>query len=87
MGSHSLSRRNYLADRIILPRVELQDFILPWELKPSLKTSLIAYTGAALEKEADAIVKLAEIEGLSAHAHAVKVRMKKYVKEKGKGDE
>ncbi|NLW39012.1 MAG: histidinol dehydrogenase [Peptococcaceae bacterium] len=51
------------------------------------KTSLIAYTRAALDEEAEAIVKLAEVEGLSAHANAVKVRMKKYVREKGKGDE
>ncbi|HFB83784.1 MAG TPA: histidinol dehydrogenase, partial [Thermodesulfatator sp.] len=40
------------------------------------KTSLIFYTQKALRLEAEAIVRLAEIEGLSAHAEAVRVRLK-----------
>ncbi|MDD4170403.1 MAG: histidinol dehydrogenase [Desulfotomaculaceae bacterium] len=39
------------------------------------KTSLIAYTQAALDETGSAIVKLAEVEGLTAHANAVRVRM------------
>lgn len=39
------------------------------------KTSLIAYTQAALGQTGSAIVKLAEVEGLTAHANAVRVRM------------
>ncbi len=38
------------------------------------KTSLIAYTQAALDKVADDIIRLAEAEGLQAHAQAVRVR-------------
>ena len=39
------------------------------------KTSLIRYTAAALKKEADDILCLAEIEGLDAHAKAVQLRL------------
>ncbi|MCG9967825.1 histidinol dehydrogenase [Pelotomaculum terephthalicicum JT] len=39
------------------------------------KTSLLSYTPAALNEAGGAIVKLAEVEGLSAHANAVRVRM------------
>lgn len=38
------------------------------------KTSLIAYTPSALNEVGDAIIKLAEVEGLTAHANAVRVR-------------
>ncbi len=38
------------------------------------KTSLISYTQAALDKVADDIIRLAEAEGLQAHAQAVRVR-------------
>jgi len=41
------------------------------------KTSLIHYTKEAFYKEAQDIIKLAEIEGLEAHLKAVKVRLKK----------
>jgi len=41
------------------------------------KTSLIAYTPAMLNEVGGAIVKLAEIEGLTAHANAVQIRMHK----------
>jgi len=38
------------------------------------KTSLISYSEAAFRKEADDIVRLAEVEGLDAHARSVKIR-------------
>ena len=38
------------------------------------KTSLIAYTQAALAAVSDDVIRLAEAEGLQAHANAVKVR-------------
>ena len=41
------------------------------------KTSLIYYSKNAFRKEAADIVRLAETEGLTAHANAVKIRMKK----------
>lgn len=49
------------------------------------KTSLIAYTETALEKVGGAIVKLAQTEGLTAHANAVQVRLINYENERGKG--
>ena len=39
------------------------------------KTSLIQYSKAALNREAKDIIRLAEIEGLDAHANSVKVRL------------
>ncbi len=39
------------------------------------KTSLINYSKEALEKEAEDIITLAEIEGLDAHANSIKVRL------------
>lgn len=41
------------------------------------KTSLIHYSRAALKREAVDIMRLAEIEGLGAHANAVRCRLKK----------
>lgn len=50
------------------------------------KTSLIAYTPAGLDEIGAAVVKLAEVEGLDAHANAVRIRMLEFehkaVKEK-----
>ena len=40
------------------------------------KTSLIHYTEEALKREAKDIVRLAEIEGLDAHANSIKIRLK-----------
>ena len=40
------------------------------------KTSLIHYSKQAFKKEAQDIIRLAEIEGLDAHANSVKVRLK-----------
>ncbi len=39
------------------------------------KTSLIYYTREAFRKEAENIIRLAEIEGLDAHVNSVKIRM------------
>ncbi len=41
------------------------------------KTSLIHYSREALQKDAADIIRLAEVEGLDAHANAIKVRLKK----------
>ena len=41
------------------------------------KTSLIRYTAGALSREATDIIHLAEIEGLAAHAEAVRLRVRK----------
>jgi len=41
------------------------------------KTSLIHYSRDAFQKDAGDIIRLAEIEGLDAHANAIKVRQKK----------
>jgi histidinol dehydrogenase len=38
------------------------------------KTSLIHYSKEAFAKEADDVIRLAETEGLSAHAHSVRIR-------------
>ncbi len=38
------------------------------------KTSLIHYSRSAFENEADDVIRLAEIEGLTAHANSVKIR-------------
>jgi len=40
------------------------------------KTSLIHYSKAAFNKEADNVIQLAETEGLTAHANSVKIRKK-----------
>ncbi|MFN2356625.1 MAG: histidinol dehydrogenase [Desulfotignum sp.] len=40
------------------------------------KTSLIHYTEKAFQKEADDVIRLAEIEGLHAHANSVQLRKK-----------
>jgi histidinol dehydrogenase len=39
------------------------------------KTSLIGYSPAAFKREAHDIIRLAEIEGLGAHANAVQIRL------------
>jgi len=41
------------------------------------KTSLIHYTKEAFKKEAKDIIRLAEIEGLDAHANSIKIRLEK----------
>ena len=41
------------------------------------RTSVIAYSRTALERDADAILRLAELEGLEAHAASIRVRINK----------
>jgi histidinol dehydrogenase len=41
------------------------------------KTSVIAYSHAAFHRDADSIIRLAELEGLKAHAESVRIRLKK----------
>jgi len=41
------------------------------------QSSLIYYSEAAMAEEADDVIRLAEIEGLGAHAGSVRVRHKK----------
>ena len=41
------------------------------------KTSLIRYSKGAFEREARDVIRLAEIEGLGAHANSVKIRLKR----------
>ncbi|MBW2174523.1 MAG: histidinol dehydrogenase, partial [Deltaproteobacteria bacterium] len=40
------------------------------------KTSVIHYSKKALKSDASDIIRLAEIEGLTAHARAVRIRNK-----------
>lgn len=40
------------------------------------KTSIISYSRAALERDATSIIRLAELEGLEAHAASIRVRVK-----------
>jgi histidinol dehydrogenase len=44
------------------------------------KTSLIRYSRAAFGREADDVIRLAEIEGLDAHANSVKIRLSRFRK-------
>jgi histidinol dehydrogenase len=39
------------------------------------KTSIIHYSKAAFQKEAADVIRLAEIEGLDAHAQSVRLRL------------
>lgn len=41
------------------------------------KTSIIAYTQGALTDVGSDVIKMAEAEGLQAHANAIRVRMEK----------
>ncbi|HYA42499.1 MAG TPA: histidinol dehydrogenase [Syntrophobacteraceae bacterium] len=41
------------------------------------KTSVIAYSHAAFKRDAESIIRLAELEGLKAHAEAVRIRIGK----------
>lgn len=41
------------------------------------KTSMIAYSETAFQKEAGDVIRLAEVEGLDAHANAVRIRQNK----------
>lgn len=41
------------------------------------KTSIIAYTQGALNAVGSDVIKMAEAEGLQAHANAIRVRIEK----------
>ena len=41
------------------------------------KTSVIAYSRAAFDRDAASIIRLAELEGLTAHAESVRIRLKR----------
>ena len=41
------------------------------------KTSVIAYSREAFDRDAPSIIRLAELEGLDAHAESVRIRLKK----------
>jgi len=41
------------------------------------KTNVIAYSRAAFDRDAPSIIRLAELEGLMAHAESVRIRLKK----------
>ncbi len=41
------------------------------------KTSVIAYSRSAFDRDAPSIIRLAELEGLTAHAESVRIRMRK----------
>jgi len=88
LGSHSPEPvGDYLAGpNHILPTGGTARFYSPLGVDSFLKKiSLIAYTGAALAGVGEAIVRLAEVEGLTAHANAVRVRLKSYDDKRGKG--
>jgi histidinol dehydrogenase len=40
------------------------------------RTSVISYSKAAMERDADSVIRLAELEGLQAHAASVRIRLK-----------
>lgn len=86
LGSHSPEPvGDYLAGpNHVLPTGGTARFYSPLGVDTFIKkTSLIAYTSEALDTVGEAVIKLAEAEGLAAHANAVRIRLKKT--EKGKG--
>ncbi|HIE33047.1 MAG TPA: histidinol dehydrogenase [Thermodesulfobacteriaceae bacterium] len=61
----------------VLPTLGAARFASALSVSVFLKrTSLLAYSREALQKEGPAVLKLAETEGLFAHAEAVRVRLK-----------
>ncbi|TEB04647.1 Histidinol dehydrogenase [Pelotomaculum schinkii] len=68
----------------ILPTGGTARFYSPLGVDAFLKrTSLIAYNEPALEQVGADVINLAGVEGLSAHANAVRIRMKNCSKERG----
>ncbi|MDF2880311.1 MAG: histidinol dehydrogenase [Clostridiaceae bacterium] len=66
----------------VLPTSGTARFFSPLSVDAFIKkSSYIYYSEKALEKEKDAIIKIADTEGLTAHANSIKVRFY------GKGDE
>ena len=65
----------YAGPNHVLPTGQTARFFSPLSVDSFVKkSSFIYYTQAALEKAKDDIVKLAETEGLTAHANSIKVR-------------
>lgn len=70
----------------VLPTGGTARFYSPLGVDAFLKrTSMIAYSAAALEEVGNDVINLAGVEGFGAHAAAVRIRMINYSKEKGKG--
>lgn len=62
----------------VLPTAGSARFSSPLGVHDFLKTSsIISYDQKALNKHGDAIIRLAEMEGLSGHAQSVRLRIKK----------
>ncbi|KUK83008.1 MAG: Histidinol dehydrogenase, partial [Pelotomaculum thermopropionicum] len=86
VGAHSPEPvGDYLAGpNHILPTGGTARFYSPLGVDSFLKkSSLIAYTGATLAQMGDAVIKMAAVEGLEAHANAVRIRLKKNDQKKG----
>jgi histidinol dehydrogenase len=62
----------------VLPTAGTARFASALSVEHFLKTSsIIHYSPKAFKKEAADVIRLAEIEGLEAHARSIKVRMKR----------
>lgn len=67
----------YAGPNHILPTGGTARFYSPVTVDTFMKTSnLTYYTPEGLHQDADDIIRLAEVEGLTAHAHSVRVRQK-----------
>jgi histidinol dehydrogenase len=62
----------------VLPTMGTARFSSALSVKTFLKkSSIISYSQEAFQKDADDVVRLAEIEGLTAHAQSIRIRQKK----------
>ncbi len=80
MGSHTPEPvGDYLAGpNHILPTGGTARFYSPVTVDTFMKaSSIIYYSREGLEEDADDIIKLAEVEGLTAHANCLRVRKDK----------
>jgi histidinol dehydrogenase len=67
----------YAGPNHVLPTAGTARFASALGVENFLKrTSVIAYSRSALERDAEAIVRLAELEGLEAHAASVRIRLR-----------
>jgi histidinol dehydrogenase len=67
----------YAGPNHVLPTAGTARFASALGVENFLKrTSVVSYSRTALDRDADAIIRLAELEGLQAHAASVKVRRK-----------
>lgn len=66
----------------VLPTFGAAKFSSPLSVSDFLKTSsLISYTKSSLKRSGQAIIKMAELEGLEAHAQSVRIRMEGFYAE------